>query len=180
MSVDAPRTGAHATDASRRVPAIDLLRGAAMILMALDHARDFLSFTSQDPELIADVPAFLFFTRWITHPCAPIFCFLAGTSVAMRAAHGVPRAAIARTLLTRGMLLIFLELTVIRAGWFVGFAADVTYRFAMLQVIWVLGISMLVLAGLVYLPRALMFALSVAIVVGHNALDVVRLDPLAD
>ncbi len=141
--------------------------------MALDHARDFFGFTTFDPTDPAETTPGLFLTRWITHFCAPVFVFLAGLGVALSATKGKPRYAIARSLFLRGCWLIFLEFTVIRAAWFLGFAADVTFRFAFVQVIWALGLSMIFLAALLALsiPRWIMFAISAAIALGHNALD---------
>jgi uncharacterized membrane protein len=146
--------------------------------MALDHARDFFGYTSFDPENLAESTPPLFFTRWITHFCAPAFFLLAGAAAAIPLAQGKPRAILARTLLVRGVWLIVLEFTAVRAAWFVGFAADVTYRFAFVQVIWALGWSMIALAALIYLPRTLMFALTFAMIAGHNALDSVTPESL--
>lgn len=146
--------------------------------MALDHSRDFFGFTNFDPTDPTSTTPALFFTRWITHSCAPVFVFLAGTGAALGVLRGKPRREAARTLVLRGIWLIFLEFTVIRVGWFFGFALDCTYRFAFVQVIWALGWSMIALAGLMFLPRRLMFAVSLAIACGHNALDHVEPESL--
>lgn len=163
------------TPSPLRLETVDLLRGLVMVLMALDHARDFFGFTPFDPTDLDHTTPLLFSVRWITHLCAPVFVFLAGASAALSIARGKPRALVARILLVRGLWLIFLEFTLIRAAWFLGFAADYTYRFAFVQVIWVIGWSMIALSALIFLPRWLMFAVSFAIVVGHNAFD--HVDP---
>jgi uncharacterized membrane protein len=176
-----PESGAHALPQHRssgRIAAVDILRGAVIVLMALDHARDFLGYTGFEPTDLAKTTPALFLTRWITHFCAPVFVFLAGAGAGLAAAKGKPRPALARSLLLRGVWLLILELTVVRAGWFILLAADLTYRFAMLQVIWALGWSMISLAALVYLPRRIMFALSLAILLGHDAFDHLRPDDL--
>ena len=147
--------------------AIDALRGAVMVLMALDHARDFYGdgFRHQ-PTHLATTTAALFFTRWITHFCAPVFVFLAGTAAFLyRDKHGP--AASTRFLLTRGLWLVFLELTAMRLGW----TPDPFYRFTLLQVIWAIGWSMVALAALGRLPLRGVVAIGGAIVVGHNLLD---------
>lgn len=144
-----------------------------MIVMALDHVRDFfshelLSFFPLD--LQKTYPA-IFFTRWITNFCAPVFCFLAGTSAFLSFRRGKTRNELARFLLSRGLWLVFLEVTVIRClGW--NFEFD--YRATGLLVIWALGWSMVVLAALIYLPRALIAAVALAMIAGHNLLDGVR------
>src|SRR5947207_5344346 len=132
----------------QRVVSIDLVRGIVMVLMALDHTRDFFG-----PELpyqptdLSHASAALFLTRLITHLCAPTFIFLAGTSAWLSGGAGRSRAERSRHLLARGLWLIFLELTVVHFGWFFG-----SYQFVMLAVIWALGCCMIVLAGLIWLP----------------------------
>lgn len=145
--------------------------------MALDHVRDyFMVGVEQDPMTNPDVDAALFFTRWVTHFCAPVFVLLAGTGAYLYGAQGRPRAAagpspigVARYLLTRGLLLIALELTVVRFGWYF----NTQPGFYLAQVIWAMGWSMLALAGLVALrtPVWLIGALGVALVAGHNLFD---------
>src|SRR3979411_1562679 len=135
----------------RRIDSIDLLRGIVMVIMMLDHTRDFVhSGAFQfDPTDLSKTTVALFFTRWITHFCAPIFVFLAGTGAYLQLARGKTKPDLSRFLLTRGLWLIVLELTVVRFGVF--FSLD--YRFlGFLQVIWVIGVSMIVLAALIHLP----------------------------
>src|ERR1044071_4843904 len=134
-----------------RVNAIDLLRGAVMLIMMLDHTREYfhreaLNFDSSDP---TKTHTLLFFTRWVTHFCAPVFVFLAGTGAFLRAARSKSKPELSRFLVTRGLWLILLELTVIRV--IVWFNFDFHFAF-MLQVIWAIGVSMIVLAALVHLP----------------------------
>jgi uncharacterized membrane protein len=156
--------------ARRRIDSIDLLRGIVMVVMMLDHTRDFVhsaAFAFDPTDLSQTTPA-LFLTRWITHYCAPVFVFLAGTGAYLQFARGKSKADLSRFLLSRGLWLIFLELTVVRFGIF--FNAD--YRFlGFLQVIWVIGVSMLVLAALIHLPIKLIGAFGVAMIALHNLLD---------
>ncbi|WP_266368725.1 DUF1624 domain-containing protein [Tellurirhabdus rosea] len=159
------------TQTRLRISSIDALRGLVMVIMALDHSRDYLShfgFFTDATDLKTTTPA-LFFTRWITHFCAPVFVFLAGMS-AFLYGQRKSRAAVSRFLLTRGLWLILLEITVVNfALWF-----DLRFTVTLLQVIWATGFSMVVLAGLVFLPKRLILAIGLLIAVGHNALDGVR------
>ncbi len=154
----------------KRVDAIDLLRGIVMVIMMLDHTRDFVhsgAFTF-DPTDLSQTTPLLFLTRWITHYCAPVFVFLAGTGAYFQFARGKSKADLSRFLLSRGLWLIVLELTVVRFGIF--FNAD--YRFlGFLQVIWVIGVSMIVLAALIHLPLKLISAFGIAMIALHNLLD---------
>jgi uncharacterized membrane protein len=132
----------------------------------LDHARDFFVGTGPGATNLATTTVPLFFTRWVTHFCAPVFVLLAGVSAQLYARkRGLPQAR--RFLLTRGLWLVVLELTIVRFAWI----PEPFYRFVLLQVIWVLGWAMVVLAGLSYLPRRAVVAVGVLIVVGHNLLD---------
>jgi uncharacterized membrane protein len=153
-----------------RVAAVDILRGLAMVLMVLDHTRDFAhreSFLFDPTDLEQADPA-MFLTRWITHVVAPVFVLLAGTSARFQVLAGRSRSEITRFLVVRGLWLIVLELTVVRVG--IWFNADPAFL-GMFQVIWALGVSMLVLAGLVFLPDLAIAAVGLAIIVGHNLLD---------
>jgi uncharacterized membrane protein len=148
-----------------RIDSIDLLRGAVMIVMALDHTRDFLGMGGLNPRDVAD-PA-LFLTRWITHFCAPLFIFLAGVSGYLYGTRGRRVAEVSRFLLTRGLWLIVMEFTVLRLAWSFGF----NLNFSVGNVIWALGASMVVLSALVYLPRWAIAAVGLAMIGGHNLLD---------
>ncbi len=154
-----------------RIESIDVLRGLVMILMAIDHVRDFVG--PQVPFVMSDlakIGAPLFVTRWITHFCAPVFVLLAGTSAYLQAARGKPRAELSRFLFTRGLWLIFLELTVVRFGW----TFDPFYRMTPAQVIWAIGWSMIALAALVHLPARIVGIFGVLMIAGHNLLDGIK------
>ena len=157
-----------------RIDSIDLLRGIVMVIMMLDHTRDFVHrdiLQGFDPTDLSRTNVALFFTRWITHFCAPVFVFLAGTSAYLQFARGKTKRELSRFLLTRGLWLIVLEVTVIRLV--VTFNVD--YRFlGMLQVIWVLGVSMIVLAALIHLPLRVTGIFGVAMIALHNLLDGIR------
>jgi uncharacterized membrane protein len=146
---------------------VDLLRGLVMVIMVLDHVRAYLSSAHFDPTDLTRTDPALFATRWITHFCAPTFVFLAGASAWIA---GTRRSGgeLARLLVTRGLWLVLLELTLISFGWY--FTSRWTMG-AIAQVIWVIGLSMVVLAGLIRLPRAAIAAFGLALVLGHNLLD---------
>jgi uncharacterized membrane protein len=145
-----------------------------MVIMMLDHTRDFVHrdvLQGLDPTDLSRTNVALFFTRWITHFCAPVFVFLAGTSAYLQFARGKSKRELSRFLVTRGLWLIVLELTVIRLA--VSFNVD--YRFlGGLQVIWVLGISMIVLAALIYLPLRVVGVFGVGMMAFHNLLDGIK------
>ncbi len=142
-----------------RVVSIDLIRGAVMILMAIDHVRVYSGVPAGGP-----TPA-VFFTRWITHFCAPAFIFLAGTSMFL---YGRKHANLSRYLLVRGTWLILLELTFLRVAWTFNFDFR---HYEMAGVIWVIGCCMILMAGLVKLPLAAVGTLGVAIIAAHNLMD---------
>jgi len=151
--------------AQERIASIDLMRGIVMIIMAIDHVRDFFN-PFADPTDLSKASAGLFLTRWITHFCAPTFVFLAGTSAYLYARNsGVSRGHLQRFLVTRGLWLVLLELTVISFSWRFDFNGLV------LQVIWALGWSMVCLALLLYLPLPVMLGFGAALVFGHNLFD---------
>ena len=150
-----------------RLDSVDFLRGAVMIIMALDHTRDFFSFYRFDPLDLTRTSAALFLTRWITHFCAPVFVFLAGTGAFLSTSRGKTKPELARFLLTRGLWLIFLEFTVIRFGWLF----NVEYSLSFGQVIWAIGISMIALAGLIFLSIRAIAVFGIAMIVLHNFLD---------
>ncbi|HVZ70833.1 MAG TPA: heparan-alpha-glucosaminide N-acetyltransferase domain-containing protein [Polyangia bacterium] len=159
------------TDTTSKRPrndAVDLLRGLVMVIMALDHVRDFFTDHPGDPTtMLGTTTPAMFLTRWVTHFCAPVFVFLAGAGVFLAGARGKSKPELARFLFSRGLWLVVVELTLVRAGWFF----DVSYAFAVLQVIWAIGVSMIVLAALVFLPLRAVGAFGVALVVGHDLLD---------
>src|ERR1700722_5080684 len=150
---------------SYRIESIDVLRGLLMVLMALDHTRDFFSGAAVDPtDPVHSWPA-LFATRWITHLCAPGFILLAGTSVYLQRQRK-SAATLTRFLITRGLWLIFLEATVVSFGWSFGFGWPI------LQVIWVIGVAMIFLAGLQWFPLPVVGIFAAVVIFGHNLLDV--------
>ena len=154
----------------QRVDSIDLLRGLVMVIMLLDHTRDYFSAEAFrfDPTDLSKTSVALFLTRWVTHFCAPTFFFLAGTGAYLRAARGATRAEMSRFLVSRGLWLIFLEFTVIRFGISGDLFPHGTY---VTQTIWALGWSMIVLAALVHLPLKAIGAFSLAMILAHNAFD---------
>src|SRR5215471_6352692 len=153
-----------------RVEAVDLLRGAVMILMALDHVRDFFSGTSVSPTNLATTTVPLFLTRWITHICAPTFFLLTGTS-AYFVSRRRPGGALSRFLLTRGLWLVFLDAVVIRC---LAFQFNADYHVTVLNVLWALGWSMVALSALVALPVPAVLAFGVVMIATHNLLDPIR------
>ncbi|HEV7445146.1 MAG TPA: heparan-alpha-glucosaminide N-acetyltransferase domain-containing protein [Steroidobacteraceae bacterium] len=153
-----------------RVEAVDVVRGAAMILMALDHTRDFLGVTSVSPTDLVNTTVPLFFTRWITHFCAPVFFLLTGTS-AYLSQRGRSKGQLSRYLFTRGLWLIFLELTLFRCF---GLQFNFDYHMTVLEVLWALGWAMVVLSLLVHIPRSAIAAFGILLIAGHNMLDSIR------
>ena len=163
------------TNPSRgRIDSIDLLRGIVMVIMLLDHTRDFVHrdvLMGFDPTDLAHTNPMLFFTRWITHFCAPVFVFLAGTGTYLQFARGKSKADLSKFLVTRGLWLIVLEFTVVRCAAFLNF--DYTF-FGAMQVIWVLGVSMIALAALIHLPLGVVGAFGLLMIFLHNLLDKFR------
>ncbi|HEY7293028.1 MAG TPA: heparan-alpha-glucosaminide N-acetyltransferase domain-containing protein [Vicinamibacterales bacterium] len=149
-----------------RIESIDVLRGIVMILMAIDHVRDFFG-AAGNPTDPATASAALFFTRWITHLCAPVFFLLTGTAAALRRRE---RSAgeMSRFLFTRGLWLIVLELTVVRC---LGYQFNADYRVTMLVILWALGWSMIGLAALVYLQPRTIVIVGGVMVATHNLAD---------
>ena len=159
-----------ARPSASRVNSIDLLRGIVMVVMMLDHTRDFVHNAALrfDPLDLTQTNPLLFLTRWITHFCAPTFVFLAGTGAYLQFARGKSKSDLSRFLITRGLWLIVLELTVVRLGAFFSFDLRLL---ALLQVIWVIGVSMIVLAGLIHLPLKVIAAFGISMIALHNFLD---------
>jgi uncharacterized membrane protein len=156
-----------------RIESIDVLRGLLMLLMAIDHTRDYFSNAAVDPaDPVHSWPA-LFFTRWITHLCAPGFILLAGASVYLQRQRK-SATTLTRSLILRGLWLILLEVTVVSFGWSFGFGMPI------LQVIWVIGVSMIVLAGLQWLPLPAVGAFGLIMIFGHDFLDRVHAENLGD
>ena len=156
------------TGTNKRIESIDLLRGIVIIIMALDHVRDYFHADQffYDPTDMAKTNAPLFFTRWITHFCAPVFVFLAGTS-AFLVGERKTKKELSSFLLKRGLWLMLLETVVINFAW----SFNPSYPFFRLQVIWVLGLAMVILSVLIYLPPKIILVFGLLVVFGHNLLD---------
>lgn len=179
IEVGEPLTGVR--DAARdqrayRMASIDIVRGLVIVVMALDHVRDFMMIgATQDPTGDPQAGVLLFMTRWVTHICAPTFVFLSGVSAGLMA-HRKSQPELARFLLLRGLWLIGLEILVVSTAWSfapLGIAELGGRTLVGLQVLWAIGASMVVLAGAQYLgPRACLL-IGIAIIGGHNLLDTV-------
>ena len=151
-----------------RLGSIDLLRGLVMVIMALDHTRDFFhdAAWSDDPLNLTTTTPILFFTRWITHFCAPVFVFLAGSSIYFQSLRK-SKKDLSLFLVKRGLWLLFIEIAVINLA----FSFDLSYSITALQTIWSIGISMIIMGAIIWLPFQVIVALGFLIVLGHNSLD---------
>jgi uncharacterized membrane protein len=158
----------------KRLISIDLLRGLVMVLMTLDHTRDFFANVDFNPLDINQTNIPLFFTRWVTHLCAPSFIFLAGLAAFLSLQRGKTKPQLARFLLIRGFWLIFLELTVVSLAW--TFYPGVF----MAGVLWAIGWSMIVLALLVQFPINSIAILGITLIVGHNLFDSIQAEQLGN
>src|SRR5213078_1021558 len=150
-----------------RIDSVDLLRGIVMVILMLDHTRDFIHSGALlfDPLDLSKTTVWLFLTRWITHYCAPVFVFLAGTGAYLQLARGKSKRELSRFLITRGLWLIVLEVTIVRAAAF--FNLDPRFLF-FFQVIFVIGVSMIVLAALIHLPLKIVAGFGLLMVAAHN------------
>jgi uncharacterized membrane protein len=148
-----------------RIASVDLLRGLVMVIMALDHTREYFTNTNFSPEDLGHTSGAMFFTRFVTHFCAPAFSFLAGTGAFLAVSRGKTVQEVSRFFWTRGLWLVFLELT------FIGFGWTFFMPFGFAGVIWVLGWSMVAMAVVVRLPIRWIAALGVVMIAGHNLLD---------
>ncbi len=176
-SVVGPLSGsvssAEPTVARPRLDSVDMLRGLAIVLMSLDHVREFLSAAQVSPTDVAQTTLPLFLTRWVTHFCAPVFVFLAGTGAYLYRTRGHSSRKVATFLLTRGLWLVFLELTVIRLAWYF----NIDYASGSVgQVIWTIGWSMVAMSGLVFLPVSAITATGLVLIAFHNSFDAVTAD----
>ena len=151
-----------------RVQSIDFLRGAIMIIMALDHVRDYLLRDSffYDPLDLEKTSIPLFFTRWVTHFCAPIFMLLAGVSAYM-IGQKKTKSELSVFLLKRGIWLVFLEMIVVNFGW----NFNIAFPMFLFITIWALGVCMIVLAALIHLPAKIILLFCIVLVAGHNLFD---------
>ncbi len=151
-----------------RILAVDAVRGLVMALMALDHGRDFLTASLASPTDPATTYAWLFFTRFVTHVCAPTFVLLTGLSMALSLARDPRIGRKAASCLARGLLCILLEVSLVSWAWGLGWGSGTVF---MLQVIWVLGAGMALMAGLLFVPDSVKLAFGLVLVLGHNLLD---------
>jgi uncharacterized membrane protein len=156
-----------------RIQSIDLLRGLVMIIMALDHTRDFFhaQAMTEDPLNPATTTPMLYFTRWITHFCAPVFVFLAGTSAYLQSLRK-SKKELSLFLIKRGIWLVLLEMTLITFS----FSFDIHFTVIGLQTIWSIGISMIILGLFIWLPFRVILISGLLIVLGHNLLDLYEKD----
>ncbi len=152
----------------KRLESIDVVRGIVMIIMALDHVRDYLHITANtdDPLNLATTTPALFFTRWITHFCAPTFIFLSGTSIYLQSIRKT-KNELSGFLWKRGLWLIFVECVIVTFAW----SFNPCYNNIFLQVIWTIGICMVCMSILVRLPYHLILIMGLIIVFGHDLLD---------
>jgi uncharacterized membrane protein len=153
-----------------RIVSIDILRGIVMIVMVLDHVREFFSSAKFSPSDLTQASAGLFLTRWVTHFCAPVFVFLAGTSAFLYLNRGKTKAELSKFLFTRGLFLIFAELIIVR------FCCSFNFNYHdtaanICQVIWVIGWSMMFLSCIVHFPSGVIAFIGIVMVAGHNLLD---------
>ena len=155
----------EASSAAPRVTSLDIVRGVAMILMAIDHVRVYSGVPAGGPTFG------VFFTRWITNFVAPAFVFLAGTSAWLYGRKLPSRSALSKFLVSRGLWLIFLELTFLRVAWTFNFDFQ---HYLLAGVIWMIGWSMIALAAAVYLPRPAIATIGIALIALHNITNVLR------
>jgi uncharacterized membrane protein len=155
--------------ATKRIESIDVLRGVVMVIMALDHVRDGVHAGAflDDPLNLATTTPALYFTRWITHFCAPVFIFLSGTSIYLQSLRKTKKE-LSIFILKRGLWLIVAEFTIIAFAW----TFNPFFNFIPLQVIWAIGISMVILSFVIRLPFKVILTLGLLIVVAHNLLDI--------
>jgi len=163
----APVAAIATAHARARLVSIDVLRGFVIVLMALDHVRDYFTNAHFDALDLTQTTGPLFLTRWITHFCAPTFIFLAGISARLTGARMTP-AELSRFLFTRGLWMVVLEITVVNFAW----CFNLHYQAGLfLQVIWAIGVSMIVLAALIHLPVRAIAVIGIVVIFGHNLLD---------
>lgn len=162
--IAAVRTKLEPPTIAPRLVSVDVLRGLVMVIMALDHTRDFLTSLRFAPEDMSHTYGALFFTRFITHYCAPVFAFLAGTGAFLATRRGKSVGKISRFFLSRGLWLVLLELTIVDFGWGL-------VPWAHGGVIWILGWSMVMMAAIVWLPVRWIAALGLGMIAMHNLLD---------
>ncbi|MDQ6786828.1 MAG: heparan-alpha-glucosaminide N-acetyltransferase domain-containing protein [Acidobacteriota bacterium] len=160
----------------QRIDSIDFVRGLVMVIMLLDHTREFVHADAFrfSPTDLSKTNVLLFITRWITHLCAPTFVFLAGTSIYLQKMRGKSIHELSKFLLKRGLWLIVLEFTIVRFAIFF----NVDYSFlGLAEVIWVFGVSMIILAALIFLPLRVIAVIGIVMIALHNLLDGIKVPP---
>jgi len=160
-------TASLAASGAQRIVSLDIMRGLVMVIMAIDHTRDFFTNLRFEPENLAHTYYALFFTRWITHFCAPLFFFLAGTGAFFYGRRRTPQA-LSRFLWTRGLWLIVIEFTVVGTAW------TFLFPWGFFAVIWCLGACMVLMAAIVRMPLRWVAAFSGILILGSDLLDPVR------
>ena len=167
-------SGNSVASTQKRIDSIDVLRGIVMVIMAIDHVRDFIHQGAylDDPLNVSTTTPVLFFTRWITHLCAPTFVFLSGLSIYLQSIRKT-KSELSSFLFKRGLWLIFVEFGLITLG----MTFNPFYSLLIMQVIWAIGISMIILGFLSRLPYKILLAIGLFIVLGHNALDFLEAEP---
>ena len=160
-----------------RIQSVDFLKGMVIVLMALDHVRDYFhkDYFYFEPTDIDQTNFWIFFTRFITHYCAPVFVLLAGTS-ALFVEQKIGKNAVNKWLVKRGLWLIFVEIVIISFGW----RFQLNFDSIIFQVIWLLGASMIFLALFIHFPKKLMIPLCLLVIFGHNLLDGFTCEQLGD
>src|SRR3954468_2263183 len=169
------RTNVKTRVARPRLESVDLLRGMIMVLMALDHTRDFFSNVKFDPLDLTQTNPLLFMTRWLTHYCAPLFIFLAGVGAALARIRGKSTKDLSWFLFSRGLWLAFLEVTWVYA---LGWSFNFDFRSVGVGVLWAIGWSMVILSGLVWLPTPPIALFGISLIAFHNLFDLVRPEDL--
>lgn len=154
----------------QRIESIDVLRGLIMLIMAIDHTRDFFHLGDPNPVNLATTTPILFFTRWITHFCAALFVFLSGVSINLAGGRRTPNQ-LSLFLLKRGLWLVLVEVVIITFA----FNFDPGYHFIVLQVIWAIGVSMIIMALMVRLPMSVIAIIGGLLFFGHDILDFIKL-----
>jgi uncharacterized membrane protein len=158
-----------------RIESIDILRGIIMLIMAIDHTRDFFHLGHPNPTDLATTTPFLFFTRWITHFCAPAFVFLSGISAYLAGTRRT-KSQLSAFLIKRGLWLLVVEVVLITFA----ITLDPGYHLLVLQVIWAIGGSMILLGLLIWLPLPVIGIIGIIIFFGHNIIDLVDVGPVAN
>ena len=155
-----------------RIASVDLLRGLVMVIMAIDHVRDFVHSGAMNfrPDDLTRTTAPIFFTRWITHLCAPSFMLCAGLGAFLKFERDGSASKLSWFLFTRGVWLVLLEVTFVRLAFFFDFSYDLVF----LLVFWVLGLGMIALSVLIHLPHRVLLAGSIAVIAMHHLVDQVQ------